>query len=699
MSRPGRPKPFLRLIGDPSSFQSSLVRAQSLAADDDILVVGGAGDRKIILQQMAEIGIDARVLFEPIGRDTAAAIAAAAGWVQQRHPKAIVAVLSADHHIPDVSAFQAAIQATLEAAAEGAIVTLGVPPTHASVAYGYILPGSETATVRTITNFEEKPEPGRARHLLEEGALWNSGMFVARAATFSSEVRRLARPVADAVQRSLEQATGDKTAAWLGLSFSESPRIAFDRAVMEKTDRARVLKVSFEWSDLGAWDAVLAASPTDQVGNSLGAAGRAIDAKGVLVRAASGVRVNVIGTSNIAVIVEPDAVLVCNLDQAQRVGEVDRQPATPMTFPTLDAAAAGLDTWLRTAALPIWATLGVDPLNGAFRDALTWDGQISDPHRRTRVQARQAFVFARAAADGLQGPWAAVSAAGFETFVSAARRADGHFASLVSKTGQHTDPEARLYETAFVLLAYSARCRLGRDPGDAVRARDLRRRLQSFEHPRGGYRENDSQPYQANASMHLLEASLAWEPLDDDPEWSMLSDRLAELAMSRLMDAETGVLSEFFDDGWRALKADAGLVEPGHHFEWAWLLAIWGQARNDPRGLQAARRLFEAGRAGFDADRGVVVNALWDDLSVREAGARLWPQCEHLKAALVLGEWDAALQAANSLTLYLDVPARGVWRERMRADGSFIEEPAPATSLYHLYLAIRELTQRLPKPC
>ena len=97
--------------------------------------------------------------------------------------------------------------------------------------------------------------------------------------------------------------------------------------------------------------------------------------------------------------------------------------------------------------------------------------------------------------------------------------------------------------------------------------------------------------------------------------------------------------------------------------------------------------------------RGVVVNALWDDLSVRDPAARLWPQTEHLKAALILGETEAALEAANALAVYLDTPARGVWRERMRPDGGFLEEPAPATSLYHLYLAVRELTRVAGDPC
>jgi mannose-6-phosphate isomerase len=172
--------------------------------------------------------------------------------------------------------------------------------------------------------------------------------------------------------------------------------------------------------------------------------------------------------------------------------------------------------------------------------------------------------------------------------------------------------------------------------------------------------------------------------------WAALADELAELALSRFLDPGTGALGERFDAAWTRLSGEAGLIEPGHQFEWAWLLQAWGGDAG-----AAARRLFAVGRRGFVPGRAVVTDALNDDLSVRDAAARLWPQTEHLKAALALGEADAALQAANGLAAYLDTPVRGVWRERMRADGSFIEEPSPATSLYHLFLAVRELARGL----
>ena len=271
---------------------------------------------------------------------------------------------------------------------------------------------------------------------------------------------------------------------------------------------------------------------------------------------------------------------------------------------------------------------------------------------------------------------------------SQALRADGLFASRVELTGDRSDA-AGLYDHAFVLLALAALARAG-EPGAEAEALALLGRLQIFRH-RTGFREADAQPYQANAQMHLFEAALAWEAAGRDAAWSTLSDEIADLALTRLIDPADGALREFFDADWRPLRGEAGRIEPGHQFEWAWLLAGWGRRRGDGRGEAAARRLFAVGRGGFDSTRGVAVNALGDDLSVREAGARLWPQTEHLKAALTLGDAAAALEAANGLAAYLDTPARGVWRERMGADGEFLVEAAPATSLYHLYVAIREL--------
>ncbi|WP_296598953.1 AGE family epimerase/isomerase [Phenylobacterium sp.] len=330
-------------------------------------------------------------------------------------------------------------------------------------------------------------------------------------------------------------------------------------------------------------------------------------------------------------------------------------------------------------------------MSGAYREALTWEGKPHDPRRRARVQARQAFVYATAAREGLW-PSDAAARRALETFLEKAMRADGLAMAILDPEGAPVDSTAYLYEHAFVLLALSAL-------GDEPRALALRERLQGFRHPAGGFREAGERPFQANAQMHLLEAALAWEAAGRDGGWAALSDELVALAMTRFIAPGSGALSEFFDAEWGALPGPAGLVEPGHQFEWAWLLERWSRLRGRPEGSTTAQRLFAVGRKGFDRRRGVAVDALTDDLAVRDAAARLWPQTEHLKAALILGDDAAALEGANGLLAYLDTPAVGVWRERMRADGGFIEEPSPATSFYHLYLAVRELGSFAGEPC
>jgi mannose-1-phosphate guanylyltransferase/mannose-6-phosphate isomerase len=723
-SRPDRPKPFLSLVEAHSPFQATVLRARPLAEDAELLVVGGAPHAGLIREQLAAVGAEALLLLEPEGRDTAAAIAAAAAWVAQRHPEAVLAILPADHHIPDGDAFRAGVGATLAAARDGGIVTLGLRPTSRSTAMGYIRPAAAREGPRPILAFVEKPDAARAGSLIAEGALWNSGIFVATARTLRTEMALHAAEVAAAVDRALHGVIVDEGAAALGPAFAEAPKVAFDRAVMEKTARGMVLPVSLVWSDLGAWDAVLAASARDASGNSLMGRAAASGSVEVLVRAAPGVAVVVADAERLAVAAEPGAVLVCSLDRAQEVrarspapegrvrsaagvevavvgadvaivaapdavlvrGAVRRPLARPAPFATLAEAAAWFSGWLGGAALPLWATAGVDPASGGFREALTWAGAPHDPRRRARVSARQAFVFANAAAEGLIGPWAMVARDGWAWFAARARRGDGLYAAGLTTAGEVADPTPHLYEHAFILLALAAL-------GEASEARAVLAGLEALRHPAGGFREAGEQPFQANAHMHLFEAALAWEAADGGAAWGALADEVAALALDRFIAPATGALREFYDAEWRALDGDDALVEPGHQFEWAWLLERWGRARGHDGARAAARRLFAVGRGASDPARGVVCNALRSDLGVRDAGARLWPQTEHLKAALILGETGAALEAANGLVAYLETPQAGAWRERMAADGSFLEEPSPATSLYHLYLAIRELAQ------
>jgi mannose-6-phosphate isomerase len=361
-------------------------------------------------------------------------------------------------------------------------------------------------------------------------------------------------------------------------------------------------------------------------------------------------------------------------------------------FDTLAGAARWYEAWLAEAALPLWAEAGVDPAGGLFQEKLSPQGVPVPAARRARAQARQVFVFAEAARAGYGGHWLEVAKTGWVRFLSAYMRPDGLVLNLAEGDGTPLDREADNYQQAFLMLAQAALT--AADPGapslepqaERVMAALARRRM-----PLGGFRENGPHPYQANCHMHLFESALAWEAIGGQG-WETLSDEIAELAMVRFIEPKGAVLREFFDADWNALSGEGGLIEPGHQFEWAWLLDRWGRTRGDKAALAMARRLYETGLKGVDPIREVAVNALWEDLSVRDGAARLWIQTEHLKAALALGSDAEALTAARGLARYLETPKRGAWRDRLLADGSFVDEPAPATSLYHLVVAILELS-------
>ena len=356
------------------------------------------------------------------------------------------------------------------------------------------------------------------------------------------------------------------------------------------------------------------------------------------------------------------------------------------TFTDLPAAAAWYEAWLRERALPLWSTAGVDAERHSFHERLSPAGKPLAGPRRARVQARQIWTFATLAAAGFGSEHRRTATIGLDFYLAHYLRPDGLFAFSADEAGRLVDDTAALYEQAFSLLALAA---LGR----RAEARRTREALQALRHPAGGWREAGAHPFQANAHMHLLEAALAWE-MAGDASWGGMADDIVRLALGRFIDPDTGVLREFFDAEWRALPDQSGgLVEPGHQFEWAWLLETWGMSRGEGRARAAARRLYGHGRRGVDPARRAVVGSLWSDGAVREPTARLWAQTEHLRAALTLGSAAEALEAANGLAAFLDTPVPGAWWDKRLADGAFVEEPAPATSFYHLASGLLPLLQ------
>ena len=361
-------------------------------------------------------------------------------------------------------------------------------------------------------------------------------------------------------------------------------------------------------------------------------------------------------------------------------------------FADLAEASAWYDRWVREAALPLWWARGADRERGGFHEALSVAGEPRPGPRRARVQGRQTYVYATAGAMGWYGPWREAAWHAMDFFLQHYRRPDGLFRTLVNLDGSVLDDTPMLYDQAFALLGTATLHRVDPDKTDLRQvALGVLGGLDSMRNAAGGFVENIAYPYQANAHMHLLEGALAWAE-NDGGVWDAFADEIVEMALKVFIDPNGGFLREFFDSDWRLVAGDDGrLVEPGHQFEWAWLLEKWGRLRGRPDAIEAARRLYEAGRRGIDPVRGTAMNELWDDFSIREATSRLWPQTEHLKAELLFGDEAEQVKAAEVLTRYLQTPAKGAWRDKLRADGTFIDEPAPATSFYHILCACTEL--------
>lgn len=702
-SRPDRPKQFLDLTSHLSLFQETVRRVAPLAGEDGrIVVVAGKEHRGFVEEQLGEAA--AVVLLEPTGRDSAPAMAAAAQWIASQDPDGVAVFVASDHHIPDDEAFRRSAREGVRSAEQGRIVVFGVRPTEPSSAYGYIHPEGEGLS--PVRSFVEKPDRDTAAKYVAQGYLWNSGNLVVQARILLDEVRTFAPEVAAAVAA----ATPDDQATVIELTsaFEAAPRISMDYAVLERSRNVWVLPVGFGWSDLGAWDAVAA---TDTAGRGLWIGGTGDGAN--LVRAAEGMVVATAGVSDLAIIAEPDAVLVCHLSRSQevkglveRLREMSPRHVTPTQPVPLAQTAGRFFDWMDLAALPLWATLGVAP-DGGFIEALDNGGRAVGDFRRARVQTRQAYVYAAAGRQGWTGPWEALVRRGLERFEATNLRRDGLYRTRVSSDGETLDDTPWLYDQAFALFAFAGAAAAGVAPAMmSERAHRLFEALGELRHAVGGWREAGDHPFQANAHMHLLEACMAWEALEPDGPWAGHADAIIALARQAFIDAEGGFLREFFDEAWRpAAGEDGRLVEPGHQFEWVWLLTRWGRARGDAWALEAARALYRVGRRGVDARTGVAIDALNDDLSVRSGQARLWPQTERLKAALILAEEaegearapllrDAA-EALKGLNRYLE--PTGLWRDKLKPDGGFVEEPAPASSLYHIMVACEQLRALAPR--
>ena len=310
-SREVHPKQFLPLFGTRSTFQDTLIRVSDPALFERPIVVTNNAYRFMVLEQLAEIGLEADVLLEPMRRDSGPAIAAGAAFAQMRDKEAVVLALAADHVVRDNAAFVAACREGFPAAEAGHIVTFGVQPERPATEYGYISPGEIiSGQVRSVAKFVEKPDPETAASYIKAGYFWNSGNFMFRAAVLLDEYRKVDAGSVEAVADSVAKAGSDLGFVKLDAdAFASVKSISIDYAVMEKTKRTAVVPVACGWSDVGSWHAVWELSDKDGEGNAARGAAVFEDSRNCNVTTDRAL-VALEGVDDLVVIATQDAVLV-----------------------------------------------------------------------------------------------------------------------------------------------------------------------------------------------------------------------------------------------------------------------------------------------------------------------------------------------------------------------------------------------------
>lgn len=359
--------------------------------------------------------------------------------------------------------------------------------------------------------------------------------------------------------------------------------------------------------------------------------------------------------------------------------------------------------WFVEKALPLWTKQSYDHASGGFYEALNFDGTpTTGLARRVRVQTRQIYTFTEAGIRGWHDGAEALAAKGFDFFLTTACPDEGvrGCAHLLSEGGKIIDDRRDLYDQAFLLLACASRWKAAKDDralalADKVATFVDRELASSY----GGWAEDDrgTLPRRQNPHMHLFEAFTTLYEATGQKHWLDNAAKVLDLMRSIFFDPGRGVVREFFDSEMKFLT-DRSAVEPGHMFEWVWLLRNY--QRHSQVDLAAIRRtLFSRGaELGEDPDFfGFIGNEISISAQPERTEKRLWPQTEYIKACLAqAGDGNAkahsrAAQLINDLfKTYLDTPTPGLWIDEYDKTGAAIAPHVPASILYHMFEAVTE---------
>ncbi|MES1203912.1 MAG: AGE family epimerase/isomerase [Pseudomonadota bacterium] len=365
--------------------------------------------------------------------------------------------------------------------------------------------------------------------------------------------------------------------------------------------------------------------------------------------------------------------------------------------------------WMFEAALPLWGSAGVDHERGGFREELSLKGGPTDVgFKRVRAQCRQVYVFSHADMLGWkQG--AALAEMGYGYLVEKAWMGpDKGWARRLTADGDVLDATPDLYDIAFVLFSLAWRYRASGDEDALRRAHETLDFVRKSMRPSGGddgfwHQLPPDGPRLQNPHMHLLEASLAVFEATQDQRFLDQARELVSLFRRRFFDGRT--LGEYYTTDWKRLDTEQGrIIEPGHQFEWAWILAQYAKLSGDDTAREAQALAEFSENNGVDTGTHFTFNTIRDDGVKLDGGSRTWPNTERVKGWLGVFELtgrDPSLEVTSAARLLLDrylaVEPQGSWMDAFDVEGRPVAKTAPTSTLYHVWLAFAEVLRLEPK--
>lgn len=720
LSREDFPKQFHDFSGHGSMLARTVARLDHAGAHNPpIYVIASEAHADRLHAQISGLPLHGgRPIFEPVGRNTAAAVALACELTLREHGDRLVLVVPSDHEISTEEDFWATIDAGRDAARQGQIVIFGVQPDKPETGYGYIETGKEHNGIFDVLRFTEKPAAELAQHYVQSGRyLWNSGLFLFSAATMKQAYQTFAPAIWQKTIAALDQARTDLSGTWLPFDlYKKVPANSVDYAIMEHAPHIAVVPARFHWNDLGSWQSLLDAqagiASRDAAGNVIVGDVVAINCERSYLRSESGL-LSAVGLKNMAVVATVDATFVAPVSQSQNVRDVvaalektgrleAKFTPAPDRVPVAGAYAERVQHWLFEETLPLWSTRGVDD-RGGFHEALGFDGTPVRCERRMRTMARQIYAFAIAGERGWDGPFQDLINHGLAFISKDGRTARGGWVATFDANGHVKDATEDLYDQSFVLLALAHAHKAGNRQALAL-AMETFSFLDSYlaDHQGKGYFEtpaNDRPWRRSNPHMHLLETMLAWHDVTGDNGYLQRAERIVELFRHAFFDADNWTLGEYFAADWQPAPGKPGdICEPGHHFEWASLLVSYARHGGKSHVVRLARKLYASAVAnGLNRATGLAYNSVSRHGIPIDCDSRSWSQTEIIKAAIALDSNEGPdlkpeieTRVGRLFRWHIEAAPKGMWIDSIDKDGRGRSKHVPASIFYHLVTALTQ---------